>query len=109
MDALDVSHYNISRHLKILKNAGLTEEKKDGRWVYHSLSPPADQFQKLILEMVSVIPEEFLAADRMRLEMRLSLREGEKCVIGIDTEEWCEVLHQLDKFEGNRQHVQKTE
>ena len=109
MDALDVSHYNISRHLKILKNAGLTGEKRDGRWVYHSLSPPADPFQKVILEMVAVIPEESLAADRTRLEMRLAMREGEKCVIGIDSEEWYEVLDQLDEFEGNRQHVQKTD
>jgi ArsR family transcriptional regulator len=49
MDALEVSHCNISRHLKILKTAGYVKEKKEGRWVHFSLAHPERPFHKNLL------------------------------------------------------------
>lgn len=37
VDALEEPQYNVSRHLQLLKHAGLLQERKDGRWVYYSL------------------------------------------------------------------------
>ncbi len=84
MDALSMSQYNVSRHLKILKNAGLIREKKDGRWVYYSLIKPENRFHELILQAVSSLPKELFAQDEERLKKRLSLRENGKCVVGIN-------------------------
>ncbi len=84
MDALTISQYNVSRHLKVLKNAGLIREKKDGRWVYYSLIKPENRFHELILKAVSSLPKELFARDEKRLKERLSLRENGKCVVGIN-------------------------
>ena len=40
VDALDVSQPNISRHLKVLKAAGLVDERREGRWIYYRLRQP---------------------------------------------------------------------
>lgn len=36
-DALGAAQSRLSFHLKVLKDAGLVSDRKDGRWVYYSL------------------------------------------------------------------------
>jgi len=38
MDALDVAQSRLSFHLRVLKEAGLVMDRKDGRWVHYSLN-----------------------------------------------------------------------
>jgi ArsR family transcriptional regulator len=92
MDALEVSHCNISRHLKILKTAGFVKEKKEGRWVHFFLADPGSPFQKNLLEAVWNMPAENFANDIERLKLRLSLREDGKCVDGLKSEKWMAAL-----------------
>src|SRR5215216_2291862 len=40
-DALDAAQSRLSFHLKVLKDAGLVIDRKDGRWMYYTLSPEA--------------------------------------------------------------------
>jgi len=95
MDALEESHCNISRHLKILKTAGFVREKKDGRWVYFSLPDKQSPFQELILQSILSIPEEYCFTDAQKLKLRLSLRQNEKCIIGLKSGQWAQVLTEL--------------
>ena len=37
-DALDAAQSRLSFHLKVLKDAGLVTDRKDGRWMYYTLS-----------------------------------------------------------------------
>ncbi len=83
MDALNESQYNVSRHLKILKFAGLVRERKEGKWVFYALAKPKNLIQKRLLEAIRAIPEKLFAEDRKRLEKRLSLRKDGKVVIGM--------------------------
>lgn len=83
IDALDENQYNVSRHLRILKNAGLVRENKQGRFVFYSLSKTGDKTHRLILELVSSIDKHTLPADAKRLAKRLSKRKNGKCVIGM--------------------------
>ncbi len=39
--ALDAAQSRLSFHLRILRDAGLVADRKDGRWVYYSLRPEA--------------------------------------------------------------------
>ena len=87
MDSLNENQYNVSRHLRILKNMGLLNEEKDGRWVYYSLIRPKNQFQKLILEALSTMQEEYFCKETKRLKKRLALRENGKCVEGMKGEQ----------------------
>ncbi len=88
MDAIEDSHSNISRHLKILRAAGLVKEQKEGRWAYFSLADPDSPFHKNLLQAVRNMPAENFTDDIERLKLRLSLREGEKCVDGLKSERW---------------------
>jgi ArsR family transcriptional regulator len=40
-DALDAAQSRLSFHLKVLKDAGLVTDRKDGRWMYYTLNPDA--------------------------------------------------------------------
>ena len=82
-DSLEVSQYNISRHIRILENAGLVEERKEGRWVYFSISKDKDLFKETILKSISCIPQPLLAKDQAELKKRLEIRTDGKCTLGI--------------------------
>lgn len=38
-DALDAAQSRLSFHLRVLKDAGLVADRKEGRWSYYSLDP----------------------------------------------------------------------
>ncbi len=38
-DALDAAQSRLSFHLKVLKDAGLITDRREGRWMYYTLSP----------------------------------------------------------------------
>jgi ArsR family transcriptional regulator, arsenate/arsenite/antimonite-responsive transcriptional repressor len=40
-DALDAAQSRLSFHLKVLKDAGLVSDRRDGRWMYYTLNPDA--------------------------------------------------------------------
>jgi ArsR family transcriptional regulator len=81
---LGESQYNISRHLKVLKNAALIKDRKEGRWVYFNIANEGDAFKKILFQAVySLTKMEKLKEDERNLRKRLRLREGGKCVFGI--------------------------
>lgn len=55
VDSLEESQYNISRHLKILKNVGLIRERKEGRWVYYDFFKVGDTFKNAVLQAVLIL------------------------------------------------------
>ncbi|HEY5219707.1 MAG TPA: metalloregulator ArsR/SmtB family transcription factor [Gemmatimonadaceae bacterium] len=40
-DELDAAQSRLSFHLRVLKDAGLVTDRKDGRWSYYSVAPTA--------------------------------------------------------------------
>ena len=40
-DLLDTGQSRLSFHLKILKDAGILTDRREGRWVYYALNPEA--------------------------------------------------------------------
>ena len=40
-DALDAAQSRLSFHLKVLKEAGLVTDRREGRWMYYTLNPEA--------------------------------------------------------------------
>lgn len=46
--ALGMSQAKISRHLTVLKNAGMLNERKQGLWVFYSLSKPKNGLEKVL-------------------------------------------------------------
>ncbi len=54
-DALDAAQSRLSFHLKILKDAGLVTDRREGRWVYYALRPEA--FDALVAVIQSLKPK----------------------------------------------------
>ncbi|HML31986.1 ArsR/SmtB family transcription factor [Sporomusa sphaeroides] len=91
IDVLDENQYNVSKHLKILKNAGLVYEKKEGKWIFYHYRTSDDNFNIAIRQAVLTIPKELMANEVSRCEKRLSMRVDNKCVVGTESDEWVEL------------------
>lgn len=78
IDVLKVSQYNVSKHLKILKKAGLIYEKREGRWTYYHYKSSNDYFDDMVKQVVLSIPKELMINEVDRCKLRLNLREDEK-------------------------------
>ena len=84
VDAVDDSQPNVSRALNLLKSAGLVEERREGRWVYHRLT---DQRHPLLAQVRGCLDAVCCCEDVeqcvRRFRSRLKLRRGGKCVVGM--------------------------
>src|SRR4026208_1196575 len=51
-DTLDAAQSRLSFHLRVLKDAGIVRDRKDGRWVYYELDPEVfEEMEALVSEM----------------------------------------------------------
>jgi len=89
VDSLLEPKYKLSRHLKILRQAGLLSAEKDGRWVYYRLvmKPP---YLESLYASVRALPDpgRIYSAELKRFRKRLCLRESGRCRVGIQSEEF---------------------
>jgi len=84
VDSLQEPSYKLSRHIKILRQAGLLSSQKDGRWVYHSLvSKPL--YLETLYATIHALPDsdQIYQADLERFKERMCLREDGRCRVGI--------------------------
>jgi ArsR family transcriptional regulator len=82
VDALEEPQPNVSRHLKILTQAGLIHERHEGRWVYYRCA--TDESAVAILTAVLMeLQDPQVQEDLRRLRQRLTLRQEGKCVLGV--------------------------
>ncbi|SFV59169.1 Arsenical resistance operon repressor [hydrothermal vent metagenome] len=54
----------ISRHLKILKEAGFLKVERKGRWAYYAIRSPLDKFRQDILNEISYLELEIPAMNK---------------------------------------------
>ncbi len=98
-DALEESHYNISKYLNELKSVDLVKEKRVGRGVLYSVNENLDDFILKIYDALLSIPENYLKENINLLKIRLSLRENNKCVIGVNNPKWKEIVSKIKSDE----------
>ncbi len=86
VEALALPQYLISKHLTILKNAGLVQSQRRGTWVYYRLDRGTSPLRRDLFKMLSRhLKEETFADDAVKLSHRMALREEGKCVVGFVT------------------------
>ncbi len=83
VDALQLPQYQISRQLAVLKRVELVDAEKSGTWVYHGLDPEHYALSRLAPVLRELLQGEPFDRDRARLDRRLSMRDGERCVVGF--------------------------
>ncbi|HED52525.1 MAG TPA: metalloregulator ArsR/SmtB family transcription factor [Gammaproteobacteria bacterium] len=88
VDSLQEPPYKLSRHLKILRQAGLLSSQKEGRWVYHRLVMEPSYLETLYAT-VRALPDmdQVYQRDLARFAERMRLREGGRCRVGILSDE----------------------
>ena len=86
VDSLLEPQYKLSRHIKILRQAGLLTAAKEGRFVYHRPVLRPVHLEKLY-DTIRALPDAqgAFAADLRRFRNRMRLRESGRCRIGIQT------------------------
>ena len=60
-DALDAAQSRLSFHLKVLKDAGLVSDRREGRWMYYTLNP---ETLGDVAELVEALASSPTAAER---------------------------------------------
>lgn len=86
VDSLQEAQYKLSRHRKLLRQAGVLAAEKDGRFVYHQLVIRHAYLRSLYAALRG-LPDSggTFAADLRRFKERMRLREFGRCRIGIQT------------------------
>lgn len=78
--ALDMIQPKVSFHLRILKEAGLIKDRKQGRWINYRLDD-SDMFKRfLLLSALERIHEEAVLQDKKRLEEFVQTKTSKSCV-----------------------------
>ena len=85
VDALEISQSTLSTHLQVLRQTGVVSTRREGRWIYYSLT---DQKRGLIEAIFSHIQRQLdvdprLRRDSERIVERLAIRENGRCVLGF--------------------------
>jgi ArsR family transcriptional regulator len=60
-DALDAAQSRLSFHLKVLKDAGLVTDRREGRWMYYTLNQDA---LSEVTELIEALASAPTAAER---------------------------------------------
>lgn len=84
-DALELRQSTLSTHLQIIRQAGLVQTRREGRWVYYALDPAT---RPLLDELfaayrASLEADRRLKRDAERIQQRLAMRECGCCVLGF--------------------------
>lgn len=84
VDALALPQYQISKHLTILKNAGLLLARRKGTWVYYRLDREESPLLRDLFKVLRRhLHEQTFSEDAEKLTQRLALREAGRCVVGF--------------------------
>ena len=69
VEALGLSQPKISRHLAYLRDAGLVEARREGKWMhYRVIDPTDDKAARLLEETLACLQDDAeMSADRVRL------------------------------------------
>lgn len=85
MGVLEIGQSKTSRHLAYLRNAGLVDDRRNGAWMYYSLSKPAGATHRHIVawlaEAAAELPEAAADLKKLRVRQRATSRCG-KCQSG---------------------------
>ena len=63
--SLGMIQSRLSRHLKILKEAGFLRVERKGTWAYYSIRSPLDRFRSEALEEIRCLPIELPALKKL--------------------------------------------
>lgn len=83
-DALEATQSTLSTHLTLLRDAGITRTRKQGKWIYYRLSDEAAPLiETFLCHFADAKSDKRLRRDTDRLRQRLKLRKNGCCSVGF--------------------------
>ena len=83
-DALEATQSTLSTHLTLLRDAGITRTRKQGKWIYYRLSDEAAPLIETFLRhFADAKRNKRMRRDTDRVRERLKLRENGCCNVGF--------------------------
>ena len=83
-DALEATQSTLSTHLTLLRDAGITCTRKQGKWIYYRLSDEAAPLIEIFLgHFADARRDKRMCRDTDRVRQRLKLRENGCCNVGF--------------------------
>ena len=87
VDALELPQYQVSQHLRELRNENLVKGNREGTWVYYSLCEEGSEECKGLIEgLVKRIDRKDYQDKVEKLKERFKKRENGRCTVGYDEE-----------------------
>jgi ArsR family transcriptional regulator len=85
VDALEISQSTLSSHLQVLRQTNVVNTRKEGRWIYYSLTEHKRGLIETIFAHIELHGEvdPRLRRDSERIAERLVIRENGRCVLGF--------------------------
>jgi len=83
-DALEATQSTLSTHLTLLRDAGITRTRKQGKWIYYRLSDEvAPLIETFLRHFGDAQRDKRIRRDTDRVRQRLILRENGCCNVGF--------------------------
>ena len=84
-DALDATQSTLSTHLQVIRDAGLVQTRRDGKWIYYALEPAAKRLLKSVFAFfeTGLDKNPDLRRDALRMKKRLNQRKAGACCRGF--------------------------
>jgi ArsR family transcriptional regulator, arsenate/arsenite/antimonite-responsive transcriptional repressor len=91
VELLNLAHSTTSKHLSILSQSGLTDSRKDGRWIYYRLLKADNSLASKVITLflTELKQDDLIVQDKRRLQ----------CIVRMDTEKLCSLQKQKRKAE----------
>src|ERR1044071_1831301 len=84
-DALEATQSTLSTHLTLLRDAGITRTRKQGKWIYYRLNDEAAPLiQTFLQHFADARRDKRMRRDTDRLRQRLKLRQNGCCNVGFN-------------------------
>ena len=83
IEVLEITQSKASRHLRVLYNAGLVTDRKEGLWSYYTLRPPQDELVGAQMEVLRARLKGRPDAEHLLRKLRVWLQQknrGATCV-----------------------------
>ena len=74
VDALDVAQYSVSRHLGVLKAAGIVTDWRQGKWIHYALDSSLSDGERAIISAVCARADQERTGQQDRRRLQRSLR-----------------------------------
>jgi ArsR family transcriptional regulator len=84
-DALELTQSTLSTHLQVLRESGLVQSRRQGKWMYYTMAPEFAKFAEGVFRFFEedLEGDAQIKSDEKRLAKRLSERENGECCKGF--------------------------